>query len=299
MMRMKFLSLVLLMLCLTPIAQAADEHSPYTNIVYGSSTNTRQVLDVFLPAAVETPIPVIFMVHGGGYVFGDKTSLQPAVRFFVEQGYAVVTPNYRLAPTYPYPAPLQDIFCAYAWTLSHADEYHFDLERVTLMGESAGANAVAMLAAVDDHALYLDDCEHQIPESFVPKAAVMYYAPIDLSTCTCGPAKQLAALYLGLDDFDASQEAEIRERSAQASPLPWLDGQEPPFLLFHGTDDSLIPVSESELFVQKVTESGEEAALITVADVGHGFFARPAYPEAGEAWAQSLDFLAAHEAGTE
>lgn len=298
-MRLKHLFVVMLMFCLPLIVYAADGSSPYTNLMYGPGTNTRQVLDVHLPANLDRPVPVIFIVHGGGYVFGDKLFVRPAVDFFVEEGYAVVTPNYRLAPSHPYPAPLQDIFCAYAWTLSHAEEYHFDRDRVTIMGESAGANAVAMLASVDDPTLYLEDCAHQLPKSYTSRAAVMYYAPIDLSTCTCRPAKQLASLYLGLERYDPSQEADIRQRSAEVSPLPWLDGQEPPFLLFHGTEDTLIPVSESELFVQKVVEAGGEAELVIVEGALHGFFARPAYPQARQTWEQILIFLQKTGAGAD
>jgi acetyl esterase/lipase len=295
----KRLFILLLILCVSLVVRAADGSSPYTNLVYGSGTNTRQILDVFLPTTQADRVPVIFMVHGGGYVFGDKMFVRPAVDFFVAQGFAVVTPSYRLAPSHPYPAPLQDIFCAYAWTLSHAEEYGFDLARVTVMGESAGANAVAMLASVDDPTLYMEGCPHSLPESFTPQAAVMYYAPIDLSTCSCRPAKQLAALYLGLDRYDPTQEAEIRQRGEEASPLPWLDGHEPPFLLFHGTADTLIPVSESELFVEKVTEAGGEAQLIVVQDALHGFFARPAYPQAQESWEQILTFLQNHGVGVD
>lgn len=297
-MSLKRLFILTLMLWLSLITHA-EGTSPYTNMLYGPGTNTRQVLDVFLPATTDHDVPVIFMVHGGGYVFGDKLFLKPAVNFFVEQGFAVVTPNYRLAPSYPYPAPLQDIFCAYAWMTAHAEEYGFDLNRVTMMGESAGANAVAMLATVDDRKLYLEGCAHEIPESFAPKAAVMYYAPIDLSTCTCRPAKQLAAVYLGLERYEPTQEVEIRQRSADVSPLPWLEGHEPPFLLFHGTEDTLIPVSESELFAREVTQIGGEAQLVVVEDALHGFFARPAYPQARETWQQVLEFLDEHGAGTD
>lgn len=268
-----------------------------TSIVYGSGKNTRQVLDVFLPSQDETTFPVIFMIHGGGYVFGDKLFLAPAVHFFVEQGYAVVTPNYRLAPSHPYPDPLDDIFCAYAWTLSNAETYGLDLSRLTVMGESAGANGAAMLAAVDDPTPYLTDCPSQIPADVHPKAAVLYYPPMDLSTCECRTAKELAALYLGMDGYDPKQEDEMRKRGLEASPLPWLDGSEPPFLLFHGAEDTLIPPSESELFVQAVTDAGGTAQLTIVPKMSHGFFTRPAYPETQKAWQETADFLASIEAG--
>lgn len=288
-MRAKSILSVLALLIFSSVVRA-DGSNPYSNIFYGDGSNTRQVLDVFLPDA-DAPVPTIFMVHGGGYVFGDKLFIRPAVDFFVAQGYAVVTPNYRLAPSYPYPSPLNDIFCAYAWTLAHAEEYGFDLTRLAIMGESAGANAVAMLAAVDDPSIYLSDCAWQTPEGIKPAAAVLYYPPIDLSTCECRTTKQLAAVYLGFKRYDPEQEADIRAHSEQASPLPWLDGSEPPFLVFHGTGDTLIPTSESELFVEKVNESGGQARLVIIPDALHGFFARPAYAYTSESWQTATEFL--------
>ncbi|NJR12848.1 alpha/beta hydrolase [bacterium] len=215
----------------------------------------------------------------------------PPRNFFVEEGYAVVTPNYRLAPTYPHPTPLNDIFCAYAWTLTHADDYGFDLTRLVLIGESAGGNAAAMLASVDAPQTYLTDCAYAIPPDIKPQAAVLYYTPLELSTCVCRTAKQFAALYLGLEGYEPSEEEAMRKRAVDASPLPWLDGNEPPFLLFHGTEDTLIPISESELFVESVQAAGGQADLIVVPEAEHGFFARPAYPYVRDSWQTVIEFL--------
>jgi len=91
---------------------------------------------------------------------------------------------------------------------------------------------------------------------------------------------------------------EVRRLSLDASPLAWLDGHEPPFLLFHGMADTLIPVSESEMLLQKIIESGGQASLITVAKARHGFFGWPSSPQEQATWQQTLDFLDAQGVGT-
>lgn len=91
--------------------------------------------------------PVLFFVHGGAWVRGDRTQYPFFGNHFAKAGYVVVTPSYRLAPKNPHPAQIEDVAAAFAWTVKHAAEYGGDPRRIFLAGHSAGGHLVALLAA--------------------------------------------------------------------------------------------------------------------------------------------------------
>lgn len=250
----------------------AQEPQILLDIPYIPDGQERQVLDVYLPENVDSPVPTLLMIHGGGFIFGDKDEMRSVAQSFQEMGYATVAPNYRLAPDYTYPAQIEDVFCALAWTIHHAEEYGFDPTRLVLVGESAGANAAALLGTVDTPQQYLANCPYSLPDDFQARAVVAYYMPVNLTSCDCVAAQQMAALYLGIPEGEAGQLETMQDRWADASPLYWIDDNDPPFLLVHGERDSLVPLSESLAFQSAYEEVGGEVLLITIPLLNHGFF---------------------------
>lgn len=117
----------------------------------------KQGLDVFTPSkAGKAPLPVLVMVHGGGFVAGDKvideTGKQGAfydniMLWAVKNGMVGVNINYRLAPEFKYPAVQQDIGAAIGWVQQNIQRYGGDPNQIDLMGHSAGAAHVASYVA--------------------------------------------------------------------------------------------------------------------------------------------------------
>jgi acetyl esterase/lipase len=111
-----------------------------------------QRLDVYLPAGAPAggpPRPVVFFVHGGGWAHGDKAMsrvVEPKVAHWVERGWVVVSTNYRMLPV-PVATQLEDVAAALAFAQAHAASWGADPARFVLMGHSAGAHLVALLAA--------------------------------------------------------------------------------------------------------------------------------------------------------
>ncbi|MCU0465693.1 MAG: alpha/beta hydrolase [Anaerolineae bacterium] len=240
-------------------------------------TYQRQILDVFLPTddsrLTEAGYPVLFMIHGGGYVAGSKDIMAPVADYFAGQGYAAVTPNYRLGM---HPAPIQDLTCALAWVYANAADYRFDLSRLVILGESAGGNAAALLGAHDDLARFIaDDCLNSLPDETTFAAVIPYYMYGDMTTCgaACRLLKQATSFYLGQPLYELTME-ELRALWGEASPLVWLDGTEPPTLVIHGLDDDIVPLSESELYVERLSEQGVTVETVYIPDAKHGFIER-------------------------
>lgn len=118
------------------------------DVAYGA--DRRQRYDVYLPATPPAaPSPVVFFVHGGAWAFGDKAArrvVEPKTAHWVERGWVVVSVDYRLLPT-PVAAQADDVAAALASAQAQAARWHADPARFVLMGHSAGAHLVALIAA--------------------------------------------------------------------------------------------------------------------------------------------------------
>lgn len=253
----------------------------------------RQVVDVFLPdndsRLTNNGYPVLFMIHGGGYVAGSKDIMTPTADYFAAEGYASVTPNYRLVS---HPGPIEDLACALAWTISNAETYNFDLSRLVLLGESAGGNAAALISAHDDLARFTTNCPSHLPDKVTFAAVVPYYMYADMSTCeaACFLLKQATSLYLG-EQVTSFSPDEMRDIWGDASPLVWIDGSEPPTLVIHGQEDNIVPITETKHYVEVLSAAGIPVETLYIPDAMHGFVERLSNEPAQIAHQAVLQFL--------
>lgn len=266
--------IVAVLLCITIISPSfADNSFTLTeNIPYIEDGHERHVLDLYLPSTdITVPYPVMFIVHGGGFFFGDSDSVSNIARRYADLGYAVVAPNYRLFPDARFPDSQADVFCAMAWTFAQSDTYGFDTSEIILMGESAGANITAYLGAVDDATDFMtEDCVYDYPENPDYDAVISLYMPVDLLSCDCTMARRMASLYTGISYQDWDDENAIEDHF-DISVVSWLDANDPPFYLLHGDIDFLVPISEAELFVENVNAVGGRVELVVFEGANHGF----------------------------
>lgn len=145
----------------------------YDDIVYGDSLKW-QSLDVYRPKeAGDKNLPVIFSVHGGGWVYGDKERYQYYCMSLAQHGFAVVNFTYRLAPEYKFPAALEDINLIVKWIMEHYDEYHFDTEHIFAVGDSAGAHQLGLYCAICTNPDYAKEFEFKVVDGFVPTAIAL------------------------------------------------------------------------------------------------------------------------------
>lgn len=123
------------------------------NVAYGPEA--AQVYDVYLPreqapAPGAQGAPVIFMVHGGAWAVGDKAMsrvVDAKVARWCAQGFVLVSVNYRMLPDVPPDGQWRDVALALAHAQAHAAHWGADAGQFILMGHSAGAHLVALLAA--------------------------------------------------------------------------------------------------------------------------------------------------------
>ncbi len=100
------------------------------------------------------PFPVVFYIHGGGWVIADLDTYDASARALTNAAQAiVVSTHYRQGPEHKYPAAHDDVFAAYQWTVKNAAAVKGDTSRIAVAGESAGGNmaAVVSIRARDRH----------------------------------------------------------------------------------------------------------------------------------------------------
>lgn len=126
---------------LTDQKQEKDPSNP--NVVEDCQTEMFDVLK-----------PVIVYFHGGGFAWGDKIDERRYLLEFVKQGYAVISANYALTPTYKYPVPIIQASNVMDFVASEGQRYGLDLDNVVLAGLSAGGHLAGQLALVESSSAY-------------------------------------------------------------------------------------------------------------------------------------------------
>ena len=226
-----------------------------SNIEYGRAGSTSLRLDVRLPAG-KGPFPAVILVHGGGWIRGDRAwNMAPLFDPLTDAGFASFSISYRLATDFSQiGVAVDDVRQAMKFVREHAPEYDVDPARIALVGESAGAH-LASLAALAE-----------------PKwvtAVVSLYSPNDLETLvrtsTAVPDKIRRAVESG------GMAEPLLEYLRSLSPIQHVTSNAPPFLLIHGTSDSIVPFSQSEKMYERLRAAGVDSELIPVnGPGGHG-----------------------------
>jgi acetyl esterase/lipase len=143
------------LLCEPPLSAqepAAFELHTFRNVAYYDGADAdpvRHRLDVHVPKG-HKDFPVVFFVHGGGWVKGHKDYLggiyTRLARTFARYGIGLVSPNYRLSPMVRHPEHIRDVARAFAWTHKNIHQYGGSPDSLFVAGHSAGGHLCALLA---------------------------------------------------------------------------------------------------------------------------------------------------------
>lgn len=193
---------------------------------------------------------------------GDRKS--PLLRRQVQRGYALASIEYRLSGQALFPAQIIDCKDALAFLKQHAGEYGYDASRVAVGGDSAGGHLATLMGTTIGHA----DWE-QPGTDYSVQAVVDYYGPTALCRDwpNAGRTDSPESLLLGAH----TQTRRGRALAAAASPLTYVDGSEPPFLILHGDRDNTVPYAQSQYLRNALEEARVPVSMLRVLGGGHGF----------------------------
>ncbi len=235
----------------SPVREALD--IPFVN--YPNGVTLR--MNVYRPVEVGN-YPAIVMIYGGAWQRGDPYQNELFSRYMANQGYVVWTISYRHAPTYHFPAQIEDVRSALEFIKQHAVAYETDLNRVAIMGRSAGAQ-LASIAAYN-------------PSPIVFRAVVNYYGPVNL---TAGyydvPNPDPIGSRSVLTAFLGGTPNEKGAEYFSASPLNSVRSDLPPSLLIYGGRDHIVMSKFGKFLAQALEAKQNKVVFIEIPWADHAF----------------------------
>ncbi len=234
------------------------------DVVYAEVDGVRVALDAHVPDGAG-PFPTAILVHGGGWVAGDKQEyINYLFKPLTDAGFVWFTINYRLAPQYKFPAGADDLEKAILYVKANATKYKVDPQRIALIGESAGGHWVSYVGARSRNRLRV-------------AAVVSMYGIHDfISACQEWKPVPTEVLQLfGISAIDARTAPALIE----ASPVIYITRDSPPFLLMHGSKDEDVPYDQSVEMCDRMKQAGAHCELITIDGAPHGMDHWESHPE--------------------
>ncbi|MGO9028885.1 MAG: alpha/beta hydrolase fold domain-containing protein [Acidimicrobiales bacterium] len=242
------------------------------NIDYWGDGLYRHKLDILEPRGHRPEGgPVLVFIHGGGWVIGDKRQQgAPMMHELIERGWVCVAINYRLSPRATWPEHVVDCKRALAWVREHIAEYGGDPDFIAVSGGSAGGQLSSLVAVTANRPEWQPGFEEA--DTSVA-ACIPFYGVYDMTGSPEGSGAYGPGLVHLLErkvmKVSIDEHPEVFE---QASPTCRVEPDAPPMLVFHGVNDTLVPVVVARAFVARLREvSTSPVAYVELPRTQHAF----------------------------
>ena len=287
----------------TPPVLYPGEVRNYRDVIFAEPQGFRPLtLDLYVPPEGGAPKPVVVFIHGGAWrsrTARDGGAIRdfPAVLASVAaRNYVVASVNYRFSGEARFPAAVQDVALAIRWLRQNAARYDIDTNRFVVWGSSAGGQIAALLGT----ACGVSTFEPPVPAGAKPplpstcvQGVIDWYGLIDLEKDGADLGKpdvpEYVNTYLGCALPKVSLPTTLPATTApsdssppvtnpcpagwarSASPFPYIDAKDPPFLIQHGAADITVSPTQSKRLYEALHAAGVPAELVIYPGVAHGF----------------------------
>ncbi|HLX65048.1 MAG TPA: alpha/beta hydrolase [Planctomycetota bacterium] len=254
------------------------------DVPYIPNGDNSQKLDIFMPEKPgDKPLPLLVWIHGGGWQGGSKNG--PPALSYTTDGYVTASVEYRFSQKAVFPAQIQDCQAALRFLRANAAKYHIDPDHVGVWGASAGGHLVALLGTSGGKNAFPkiggnDDQSDRV------QAVCDWFGPADFTTVMSQAAedknaKNIFKFNSPSDPYSLLIGVPLNSDKAKTeavSPVHFVSKDNPPFLIVHGTHDTLVPFAQSEELLAALKKEGVEALLQPMPNSGHGggAFSKPA-----------------------
>lgn len=240
-------------------------------------------LDVHLPVGGSKPYPVVICVYGSAF-FSNNSKGRVFHNGFgqrlLKEGFAVVAINHRSSNDEKWPAQIQDVKAAIRFIRANSGIFSLDSNFIAISGWSSGGHLSAMAGTTNGtkqetvNGLPIDiegNLGKFTTSSSAVNAVVDWFGPTDfLIMDACGSEMKHDDPKSPESSLVGGPIQENKEKVALANPITYVNKTDPPFLIFHGDKDPLVPHCQSEKLYEKQQKEGAKSELIIVPGGGHG-----------------------------
>lgn len=281
-MRSESRSMVLVALVLSHVALPGisnAESSVESNVIYEMHSGLALLMDVHYPDNANG-YGIVF-VPGSGWtapMSPDADPLKSGInrthlggQALLEAGYTVFSINHRAAPNHFYPAPVEDAQRAVRFVRYNAARFRINPDRIGALGGSSGGHLALLLAVMDNEGQLDDTSEVNRVSAKVQTVAALYPSTDFVRIARSGsPYTDLFQHRLTNRNLERNPDSEEERIYRAASPISYVTDDDPPVLLIHGDQDTVVPFSQSEVFKEALEQENVDVKLIRMPGGGHG-----------------------------
>lgn len=227
---------------------------------------------MYLPANVTKDIPLVVWIHGGAWMVNDKYAdmsyMKQTVRGFLDSGYVLASIDYRFSTEAVFPAQIKDCNEAVEYLYQNAGKYKIDKNKIAVIGFSAGGHLASLMALSNNNAVK-EFYPRGKPTHFKIKVALDFYGPSDLVMLATNPDTAVNNMRNPVSILLGAMPVDRPDLAKTASPVTYIDKNDPPFLIVQGEKDESVPNTESKVLSSWLSLAGIKNKLIIVPGAPH------------------------------
>ena len=226
-------------------------------IVFASPDGVELKLNTYRPSTIEKNSTLI-IVYGGAWRSGSPDDYEDFSCYIAAQNYTVIAIDYRHAPKHKFPAQLKDVKTALQYIKNNAKALSVDLDRMAIMGRSAGGHLATLAAYKQDIIRF--------------RSILSYYSPVNLAEEYYDlPVPDPIDVRDVLENFLGGTPEEQPELYQQASPINYLQSNLPPSLLIYAGRDHLVQAKRGQKLYDKLISTNNAAIYLEIPWAEHAF----------------------------
>ena len=243
------------------------------DVNYAADDQAYHTLDIYYPEQKKDSYPVVVHIYGSAWFSNNSkgmADLGTICNALLDAGYAVVTPNHRSSMDAKFPAQIHDIKAVIRFIRANADKYSFDTSFIATSGFSSGGHLSSLAATSSNFPELEGNVGGNLEFSSAVNAACDWSGPIDMFKMNCDEPRKWGNTpeeALVGHDYEDKYEKDFRA----ISPITYIDPQDPPVAIFHGTADNVVPCCQASWFHEHLSAAGVYSEMYLEQEAGHGF----------------------------
>ena len=251
--------------------------------VFAEVGDQKLKLDLYVP--IGRP-PLVVWIHGGGWRAGSHKN--PKLAKLTEHGFAVASISYRFTDKAIFPAQIHDCKAAIRWLRANEERLGYSADWIAVGGSSAGGHLALLLGTSGGVSELEGEVGNHLEQSSRVQAIIDYYGPSDFVLRGKTQPERAYTNKSGSYALLGGRDGKVTPKMETfASPATYVSNEDPPLLIFQGTNDRTVLPDQSERIDRLYKDAGLESELILINGAGHGgkqFFE-------GDAFAKAVQFL--------